>query len=270
VITLQRIAALIVMMGSTACARGRYSHSEIAAPSQHSAAAPTSKPFLTTLAVPGYEPSLLSVPPPSPLPKPLVVVAHGAGDRPEWQCEVWGNVVAEHAFVLCLRGRRTDSRIPLEQAGYYYPDHRWLRRAIGAALQALSQNYGARVDARSAVFVGYSQGAIMGALLLGTAPPPFAHLCLIEGGGNEWTLERAQSFREQGGQSLVLVCGTGHCRREGRRALAVWRRAGLRSRLVDVPGAGHTYAGAVERILPAALDWLVAEDPVWGRASRSE
>src|SRR5690606_13131965 len=36
-------------------------------------------------------------------PRPLLLVAHGAGDAPDWHCQFWSQVVQNDAFVLCLR-----------------------------------------------------------------------------------------------------------------------------------------------------------------------
>ena len=69
----------------------------------------TQKPFATpapdreleTLSLPvdGFLPAVLVLPA-TTTPRPLLVVAHGAGDKPEWQCEWWSAALGSRAVVL--------------------------------------------------------------------------------------------------------------------------------------------------------------------------
>jgi predicted esterase len=218
---------------------------------------------LVSLGVPGFGPAVVSVPAGSLGPKPLLVVAHGAWDRPEWHCELWQRIVGERGFVLCLRGRRVDDRVPFEQAAFYYPDHHWLGRALTAAISALEARYGSRLDARRAAYAGFSQGAIMGALVLGDKPTDLTVALLIEGGAGEWNVARAKRYRRRGGDRVLLMCGTIGCRRQALRATRYLERGGVTARVEYFPDAGHSFGGGVEAALPRALDWLVAGDPRW-------
>ena len=218
---------------------------------------------LVSLGVPGFGPSVVSVPAGTRGPKPVLVVAHGAWDRPEWHCELWQRIVGERGFVLCLGGRRVDDRVPFEQAAFYYPDHHWLGRALTAAIRVLEARYGSRVDTRRAVYTGFSQGAIMGALVLGDKPIDVGAALLIEGGAGEWNVARAKRYRSRGGERVIHMCGTPGCPRLARRATRYLERGGVTARVEYFPDAGHSLGGGVEAALPAALDWLVAGDPRW-------
>jgi predicted esterase len=218
---------------------------------------------IESLAVPGFGPAVVSVPGGSLGPKPVLVVAHGAGDRPEWHCEMWQRIVRDRGFVLCVRGRRVDDRVPFDDAAFYYPDHRWLGRVVAAAVQALRASYEPRVDLHGAVYAGYSQGAIMGALVLAEQSHEFARALLIEGGAGEWSVARARSYRRHGGARVLFMCGTIGCRRQAGAATRWLERASLVASVEYVTEGGHTYGGGMEAALPRAFDGLVAGDPRW-------
>ncbi len=232
-------------------------HAGLAGPPAESGA------HLETLYVPGFGPSVVSVPAGARSPKPLLVVAHGAGDRPEWHCELWQRIVRERGFVLCLRGRRVDDRVKFEQAAFYYPDHHWLGRALTAAIGALEARYGSRLDARRLVYAGFSQGAIMGALVVGDKPIDVDAALLIEGGAGEWNVARARRYRRHGGERVLFVCGSPGCPGLARRAKRTLELGGVTARVDYFPDAGHSYGGSIESALPGALDWLVAGDARW-------
>jgi predicted esterase len=196
-----------------------------------------------------------------------LVVAHGAGDRPEWHCELWQRIVRERGFVLCLRGRRVDDRVSFDQAAFYYPDHHWLGRALVATISALEARYGPRLDARRMVYAGFSQGAIMGALVVGDKPIDVGAALLIEGGAGEWNVARARRYRRRGGERVLHVCGTPGCPRLARRATRYLEQGGVMARVEYFAAAGHSYGGGIEAALPGAFDWLVAGDPRWRRDS---
>jgi predicted esterase len=110
------------------------------------------------------------------------------------------------------------------------------------------------------VYVAYSQGATMGALMLVNHGTLFPHLLLIEGGSGEWSLSRARRFRATGGRSVAIVCGTSPCAARAKRSRAVLEKAGLRARAEHVEGGGHAYWGVVgERARAILDDWLLHE-----------
>ena len=189
---------------------------------------------------------------------PLLVAAHGAGDTPNWQCEHWGAVARGRFLVLCPRG------LPLvrgDDSAFYYPDHHALEREAVAALRAAKDVFGAVLSGEHGVYTGYSQGATMGALMVVDHGADFPHLLLVEGGSGDWTLGRARRFRETGGQSVAIVCGTSGCASRAKRSRAVLERAGLRARVEHAEGGGHTYVGIVGERAREVLDgWLLTGD----------
>jgi pimeloyl-ACP methyl ester carboxylesterase len=206
-----------------------------------------------TLPVAGFEPAVVVVPA-NESSAPLLVATHGAGGDPAWECERWAKVLKSRWFLLCPCG------MPLrrgEAGSYYYPDHHALEREVTAAVTAARSTFGPRIATGHGVYVGYSQGATMGALMLVDHGASFPHLLLIEGGGGDWTRARAERFRATGGQSVFMVCGTDACGQRALRARPVLERAGLDAAVELVPGAGHTELGEVGARAQKRLETLI-------------
>jgi predicted esterase len=223
--------------------------------------APAPEPETVELAVPGFRPAVVIAPGGSG-PYPVLVAAHGAGDRAEWQCEWWLPVLGRRGFVLCPRGRAM-SNAPGADTGYYFEDHHRLEREVLAAIRELRETFGARVDPGPALYAGYSQGAIMGALFTSRRGAEFSRLILIEGGYEEWNVPAARRFKQAGGERVLFACGHAYCAREADKAIGWLRRGGIAGRLEHVPGGGHTYAGEVGERVAAALGWLLEGDARW-------
>ena len=211
------------------------------------------------LPVPGHPTAVVAAPRPGR--RPVVVATHGAGGTPEALCAYFRELLDDGAFVLCPRGVTMDVYTPPEARTYFYSAHPALEREVRAALDALVARFPARVDLERAVYAGFSQGATMGALAFSRSPAPFTAAVLIEGGVEEWSRFTAGLFKAHGGRRVVFACGRRSCADAARRSAAILLRAGVESRVVDAPGAGHTYEGAVREGVSAALPWLVEGDP---------
>jgi predicted esterase len=220
---------------------------------------------LVALPVDGYEPSVVAVPMGATTQKPVLVAAHGAGGSPEWYCAFWRDVLGARAFVLCPRGRATSVFDPPDQRGYYYPDHHFLVREVNAALAALSARYPQHVDPGPVVFMGFSQGAIMGAIMLRTAPDRFSRAILVEGGFAEWSVPVARAYAKRGGQRVLFGCGNGGCATTAREAIRYLDKAGVQTRLIYDPKTGHDIAGKLASELVQSFEWVVEGDPRWAR-----
>jgi predicted esterase len=205
------------------------------------------------LAVSGFLPAVLFVPE-GPGQHPLVVAAHGAGEFPEESCEEWTELTRRRAVVLCLRGARTDNR---HSSGYYYANHHVLGLEFRAALAALRARTDVPIAATGHLYTGFSQGAIMGAIMIVDHARDFPNLVLVEGGFQYWNVARARKFARNGGRRVLVVCGTTWCS-NGSADLVTWlRRARVDARLEYVPGAGHTSSGPVRERTRAALPWVM-------------
>lgn len=195
------------------------------------------------------------------------MVAHGAGGDARWHCELWRQLTGGEAYVLCPRGVRmvADRRVP---SGYYFPDHHHLEREVVATMQALRSAAPEAADG-GLVYVGYSQGATMGALMVGEHAGTFSRLVLIEGGSYEWSIPHARRFGRGGGERVLFVCGRRSCDAGARQSAAWLEQAGVKARAEYAPGAGHTPVGRVLERVTAALPWLLDGDPRWNVAEPS-
>jgi predicted esterase len=222
-------------------------------------------PFIH-LDVPRFAPAVVSVSRGATSPRPLIVVAHGAGDRPEWQCEVWRATVGDGGFVLCPRGRPTNVYAPDEETGYFYPTHYALGEEITAAVKALRERFPEHVDFEGPIYAGFSQGAIMGALLIAGHPLGFSRAVLIEGGVGayeEWNLAAALRFKRAGGERILFACGGPRCEWRARMTAAQFDKVGVEARTLHVEGAGHSYGGQMGQEVRRVFAWVVEGDPRW-------
>lgn len=223
---------------------------------------------LVELVVPGYEPAVVSIPAAGSRKRPLLVAAHGAWDRPEPHCRLWRRVTEARGFVLCPRGKRTNRYVPREHAAYYYPDHFDLAREVLAGIAALSARYPNEVDVSAAVWAGFSQGAIHGALVTVLYPQQFPRAALVEGGNgffDEWSPYAARKYARGGGQRVLFGCGSRYCVRTAQRCAGFLAKTGVQTRVAHAEGAGHSYGPAMERRLREQFEWLVAGDARWTR-----
>ncbi len=210
------------------------------------------------LAVEGFRPAVVELPPDDGSCYPVVVAAHGAGDGPRYQCAFWRELLGERAIVLCPTG------LPLgksDEDGHYYKDHLELEREVLAAVSALRTEFADEIAPGPFVYVAYSQGATMGSLMLPPHGDVFQRLVLIEGGFEQWNVPIAKRFREAGGKRVLFACGTKGCNRGAERSAEWMKQAGLDARVEYVPGGGHTYGGAVGERMLSSLDWVLSGDP---------
>ena len=237
----------------------------VAAPVARAATSAADEAFVE-LDVPGFQPAVVSLPRATSGRRPLLVAAHGAWDRPEPHCQLWRRVTNAHGFILCPRGQRTHRHTPPEHAAYFYPDHYALAREVLAAIQALSDRYPEQVDPSAAVWAGFSQGAIHGALVVVLHPKQFPRAALVEGGNgffNEWSRFAARKYARGGGERVLFGCGSPYCVRTAQRCAGYLKPTGVEALVAHAHGAGHSYGPTMQEQLREHFAWLVAGDPRW-------
>lgn len=236
------------------------------APAEAAPRSPLAGDPFVALPVEGHRDAVVSIPLGASSPRPLLVVTHGAGGRPEPHCAFWRALLAARGFILCPRGSLLGSLSEPEDQGFFYRDHHALEREVTAAMAALRARFGELVDDRAPMYAGFSQGATMGALAFVKRPAIFARLVLIEGGSgeaDEWTISGARAFRETGGARVLFACGRPHCFLAAKRTITYLDKAGVEGRVVHAAGAGHTYGGAVAEAVQGALAWITEGDARW-------
>jgi len=185
--------------------------------------------------------------------RPLIVSAHGAGCLAEDHCAYLWGLSGGQSIVACLRGEPLYRQHP--ERGSYFRDHRALARELEAAVDALEARFGTR-PAAGRTYVGYSQGATMGALLLPDSARGFRQVLFIEGGGEGMPRASAERLKAKGTERVLFACGTSGCKSRADRVASLLGAVGIDARVVVGEGAGHTYLGAVETTVLDQLTWL--------------
>jgi dienelactone hydrolase len=211
----------------------------------------------------GHPAAVVSLPLGAESPRPVVVATHGNYDRPEWQCEVWREIVGDKAFVLCPRGiARPDSPSP-DDIRFTYSNNQALERELVAGLDALRAQYPDHVAAGSVLYTGFSLGAIMGIAIATRAPSTFPRLVLVEGGHDGWTPDAVKAFAGGGGRRVLFVCSQPGCTAAAKVAAARLAKAGALANVVRGPDAGHRYDGPIAAQTSKALPWVLEGDERW-------
>ncbi len=207
------------------------------------------------LDVPGFHPAVVSLPLGAREVRPLVVALHGNFDRPEWQCEVWRGAIGTRAFILCPRGvPRGD--VPKSADRWEYGSAKLTEQELDAGIAALREKFAAYLVEGPIVYVGFSLGAILGTAIVKKSPARYPRLVLIEGGlGGMQAM--AKSFKEGGGERVLLACGQAGCPQKSRALAKKLEGLGLAARVVDGGNIGHTYDGAIAEGVAREWPWLV-------------
>ncbi len=220
------------------------------------------------LPVKGFGDAVVSLPLGTRDPRPIVLATHGNYDTPEWQCQVWRDIVGNDAFVLCPRGAaRGDSPSPSDTR-YQYVSNQHMEKEIDAGVEALRAAYPGYADDGPLLFTGFSQGAIMGASIMARRPDRYPRAVLIEGGQRAWYAASAKAFSEGGGQRILFACGQWDCNRQSLDAGRVLQRHGVASQVVFRKGEGHTYGSGVAEEIVTAFDWVVEGDERWAHRAK--
>jgi dienelactone hydrolase len=210
--------------------------------------------------VPGYSDASISLPLDSTTKRPVVVATHGNYDRPEWQCEVWREIIGNRAFILCPRGIQRPDSPSSSDIRFTYENNEVLEKEIAAGLYALRQQYGDYVDDGPILYTGFSLGAIQGVTIAGRNPKQARRLVLVEGGHSAWKPDVVKSFAAEGNARVLFVCSQPDCEKDANWAIARLNKAGVSTRLVKIKNVGHRYDGPVAEATQKALPWILAGD----------
>ncbi len=221
-------------------------------------------PFLA-LAVEGYDDAVVSLPLGARGKRPVIVATHGNYDRPEWQCQVWREIVGDRAFVLCPRGFQRPDSPSREDVRFSYQTNQTLERETGAALAALGRRFPDHADVEQPLYTGFSLGAIMGVSIASRLPAQYPRLVLIEGGHDNWTIGSAAAFARGGGRRVLFVCSQAYCENDAKRAGQRLATAGVGMRVVRGADVGHRYDGPTAETTRKALAWVLEGDERWAQ-----
>lgn len=202
--------------------------------------------------------AVVSVPLGAREPRPLVVAVHGAHDRPEWACGGWRLGLAEYPFIACPRGSA------VSRDKYAWASSLAIERVALKAVSRVRERFGEYVAPAPHVYAGFSQGAIYAEPILLRHAALFPTAILAEGG---YAILRSRSFgksfREAGGTTVVIVCGSEACRRATRSSVPMLEESGLKVFESGDPRSGHNLNQLMQRALLRDFRAWFAEAPAW-------
>jgi pimeloyl-ACP methyl ester carboxylesterase len=206
------------------------------------------------LPVAGHPDAWLSIPTGATSPRPVVIVIHGAGDRPERQCRAWRHATSEYPFVVCPTGNIAPR--------FTHLGGEPLLKYIDDALDALAARYPEYADTRNPVLAGFSLGAGQVTELAVQFPARFPRIALVEGGTTAWSSARASAFMEGGGQRVLFGCGQEGVRNGAERAAKHLAGLGVDAR-VTFANVGHRFGMSLQDAVHDELAWLTETDERW-------
>jgi poly(3-hydroxybutyrate) depolymerase len=220
--------------------------------------------FFEALAVPGHPDAWLSLPTGATGPRPVVVVIHGAGDRPDWQCGGWRRATGGYPFIVCPRGAVSARDSSKDDARYTHASGPALAAHIDAALNALAARYPGYADiAPPILLAGFSLGSYEIVPIAVEEAPRFPSLALVEGITDSLDDARAKAFAAAGGKRVLFGCGQRGCEATAKvAARRIEQRDGLAVAEVFA-SVNHTFDPPLEDAIGSRLAWLVQDDPRW-------
>ncbi len=215
------------------------------------------------LPVPGFLAAFVSVPRGATEARPVVVAAHGVGDRPDWQCNEWRRLLLNRAWVLCPRGIVSERWSTPGDTRWTWHGPAFMKREIEAGLETLQARFPEFVDEAAMVYAGFSYGAANGVAIVAKEAARFPYVVLTEGGADRWTVDLAKDFVKNGGKRVLFVCGQKACVTQAEPVVEMLRRAHIETKIEFGRGEGHGYGGAVAEKITAEWRWVTVGDLRW-------
>jgi pimeloyl-ACP methyl ester carboxylesterase len=220
--------------------------------------------FFEALPVAGHPDAWMSLPTGATGKRPVVVVIHGAGDRPDWQCGGWRRATSGFPFIVCPRGKVAPGQgVTPDDVRYTHVGGPTLLAYIDGALAAVQARYPDYVDTAEPVLAGFSLGSYAILQLAVKDPKRFSRIALVEGITDKLDDAQARAFLAGGGQRVLFGCGQRGCKVA---ATAVAQRLAARDHLdahVAFALVNHTFDPPLEDAVRAEMPWLVQGDERW-------
>lgn len=225
-------------------------------------ALPPLEGFFEALPVPGHPDAWMSLPTGATGPRPVVVMIHGAGDRPDWQCGGWRRATGAAPFVVCPRGTYVPGESAKDDARYTHRGGAALLAYIDASLEALRARYPGYADTERPLLAGFSLGASEVLALAVEDPARFPRLALVEGAVNAWTPAQIEAYLAGGGQRVLYATGQRSNDAAAKATVQRLLQHHLDARAVFAP-VSHTFDVPLEDAVHGQLEWLVEGDRRW-------
>ena len=219
-------------------------------------------PLFTNLTVPGFPTAVVSVPNGATSPRPLLIVLHGSGDRPDWNCDAWRHITGAQGFVLCPRGLDAPAESTKDDKRYTHRGGAFLRAHVDAALAALAERFAGYVDIDRVIVTGFSLGATQAAQLALDDPRRFSRVAQVEGGDGVWTAPNIRLFSTRGGRRVLFGCGSRWCIPPAKAAAERLKKGAVDARVVYA-NVGHTTDRPLQEAIMGELSWFLDGDARW-------
>jgi len=215
-------------------------------------------PAASELEVDKYEDPLVIEPPPREGPPYAVVIAlHGLNSTPESLCDPLRGAIGSECFVLCPVGTFSSYEDGKRMYQFLGPESIWDEAEAG--LDALSDHYGHRVDVKHPIYLGFSQGSIMGAEVV-VHEGDIERAIFVEGGQDTFVRSHVEAFERHGGKRVLYVTGSDYWETRARASVPEFDGTKVDILHVHVQGEGHHFSPKIVENLAARLEWLTVGD----------
>jgi predicted esterase len=189
---------------------------------------------------------------------PVVVAVHGLNSTPESLCDPLREAIGPRTFVLCPVGSFTSYENGQPMYQFVSADKIW--DEVEAGLEALSARFGAQVDVKHPIYLGFSQGSILGAEVV-VRDGDVERAIFVEGGQDTWVRSHVDAFERHGGRRVLYVTGSEYWEIRAKASVPEFNGSNVSVLHVHVDGEGHHFSPKIVDAVAQRLDWLMEGDP---------
>ena len=189
--------------------------------------------------------------------KPVIVYLHGRGGHPEADCRRWASLARRYGWLVCPSG-------PVPYGDGRAWDNNWpsAHHATMAAINALRDKYGRRVQLWGNTLIGFSEGAYAAMNVGVREPRTFNRWLILAANSKYWGgpgLEALGSAKDRV-RRVFLITGEHDGVIEGTHQVESWlQKAGVPTKVVTPSNMGHeTPLEKKTEMYRGALSWLDA------------
>ena len=189
--------------------------------------------------------------------RPVIVYLHGRGGHPEADCRRWASLARRYGWLVCPSG-------PVPYGDGRAWDNNWpsAHHATMAAINALRDKYGRRVQLWGNTLIGFSEGAYAAMNVGVREPRTFNRWLILAANSKYWGgpgLEALGSAKNRV-RRVFLITGEHDGVIEGTHQVEEWlQKAGVPTKVVTPSNMGHeTPLEKKTEMYRGALSWLDA------------
>ncbi|HEX2876540.1 MAG TPA: LysM peptidoglycan-binding domain-containing protein [Polyangiaceae bacterium] len=189
--------------------------------------------------------------------KPVLVYLHGRGGHPEADCRRWASLARRYGWLVCPSG-------PVPYGDGRAWDNNWpsAHHATMAAINALREKYGRRVQLWGNTLIGFSEGAYAAMNVGVREPRTFNRWLILAANSKYWGgpgLEALGSAKNRV-RRVFLITGEHDGVIEGTHQVEAWlQKAGVPTKVITPNNMGHEVPLEKKtEMYRGALSWLDA------------